>query len=279
MKYLVVKGWLGLGDRLESLKMAVAYALKFNLAIYVDWTDSTWSHGEETFYTYFKLVNMKILNSLDDIPKESTVYPEFWKDNLKLPITEELARRSDLNLGMITNEYPADVVVFSSIGRRILYSDSGFFANVFRIAHSKLLQNRQDLSKTLGIHIRGTDRINWKKGRELPIQYLTLKAFHFSTKPMIAVSDDPVSFEIWKRFYPQTILLSKISIQNSYNGGNHMATKEQLSISKNDLNIDMINDFITLASCEQIFSTYQDSRFLNEARRLHPYLKTILRNE
>jgi hypothetical protein len=259
--------------------MAVFYALKYNLAIYVDWTDSIWSHGEESFYTYFKLVNMKVLKSLDEIPTHASVFPQFWKDNLKLPITPELSARPDLNLGMLNNEYPADVVVFSSIGWRTLYEDSGFFANVFRIVHPKLLNNRRDLSKTLGIHIRGTDRINRKRGRELPIQFLALNAFHFSNKPMIAVSDDPTSFEIWKRFYPQTVMLSKLSLENSYSGGNHMVPKDKLAVSKHDLNIDMINDFITLASCERILSTYKDSRFLNEARRLAPFLKSILRNE
>jgi len=49
MKYLIVKGWLGFGDRIESLKMAVAYAIKHNLQIYVDWRDSMWSHGTEDF--------------------------------------------------------------------------------------------------------------------------------------------------------------------------------------------------------------------------------------
>jgi hypothetical protein len=74
MKYLIVKGWLGFGDRLESLKMAVRYALKYNLKIYVHWTDSMWCHENENFYTYFKL-NMPSLDSLDDIPEDATVYP------------------------------------------------------------------------------------------------------------------------------------------------------------------------------------------------------------
>jgi hypothetical protein len=44
MKYLVVKGWLGFGDRLETLKMAVKFALDHKLQIYVDWSDEMWSH-------------------------------------------------------------------------------------------------------------------------------------------------------------------------------------------------------------------------------------------
>ena len=80
MKYLIVKGFMGFGDRLESLKMAVAYALKHNLQIYVDWRDPLWSHGDNDFYTYFKLVNMRVLKSLNDIPADASYYPPFWKD-------------------------------------------------------------------------------------------------------------------------------------------------------------------------------------------------------
>ena len=114
MKYLVVKGWLGFGDRLESLKMGVAYAQKYNLKIYVDWTDSMWSHGNETFYTYFKL-NIPSLESLDDIPDDATYHPVYWKDRIKTPITQELLNKdftdNNLNLGILDKEYPADVVV------------------------------------------------------------------------------------------------------------------------------------------------------------------------
>ncbi len=89
MKYLVVKGWLGFGDRLESLKMAVKYALDNNLQIYVDWTDRFIRHTDESFYTYFNLVNMPTLNSLEDIPTDATYYPSYWKDKIHQPITDE----------------------------------------------------------------------------------------------------------------------------------------------------------------------------------------------
>jgi hypothetical protein len=51
MKYLLVKAWMGFGDRLEALKMCVKYAQDYNRAILIDWSDSIWSHGNETFYT------------------------------------------------------------------------------------------------------------------------------------------------------------------------------------------------------------------------------------
>jgi hypothetical protein len=46
--------------------------------------------------------------------------------------------------------------------------------------------------------------------------------------------------------------------------------------NKDDLNVDSLVDFFVLASCERIFSTMKDSRFFQEARRLHPYVDVIL---
>jgi hypothetical protein len=95
MKYLVVKGWLGFGDRMESLQMAVKFALYHKLQIYVDWRDPGWSHGSEDFYTYFKLVNMPVLNSLSDIPEDATYYPAFWKNNLDKHVTFDFIPSSE----------------------------------------------------------------------------------------------------------------------------------------------------------------------------------------
>lgn len=290
MKYLVVKGWLGFGDRLESLKMAVKFALDNKLKIYVDWTDSIWSHGNETFYTYFNLVNMESLASLDDIPQDATVYPEYWKDHMKEPISNELiGAHPELNLGVLNDDIKkkttADVIVFSSIGYRSLYNDSSFFANVFRVVDQRILskvaqrKSSYNLSACLGIHVRGTDRVRTQTQREMKIQWMAISAIHngaFNNKPMIGVADDNVSLRIWKNFFPQTVILSELSLQNTNKGGNHNASKDQIKNSKDELNVDMLVDFFTLALCESILTTYKDSRFAQEARRLHPVINRIL---
>ena len=282
MKYLVVKGWLGFGDRLESLKMCVKYALDHNLLIYVDWTDSIWSHGEESFYSYFKL-NMPTF-SLDDIPADATYYPEFWKDKIKTPFSQELLGKKELVLNYLTKPYSADVIVYSCVGYRTIYNDSRFFANVFRVIHPTIIeqtrvrQQQFNLKTSLGVHIRGTDRVN-RRGRGNPLQLMAVNAMHyggFSGKQLIAVSDDSESLTIWKRFYPQTIVMSSISIQQSSRQGNHNTKKEDLKVSKDQMNIDMLIDFFTLASCPTAVSTYRDSRFFQESRRLHPFIATIL---
>jgi hypothetical protein len=290
MKYLVVKGWLGFGDRLESLKMAVKYALDNNLQIYVDWTDRYIRHTDESFYTYFNLINMPTLNSLNDIPADATYYPSYWKDNIHQPFTDELyTKRIELKLDIgILNEkkkFNADVIVLSCFGMRTIFDNSSFFADVFRVINPKITeevlirQQQYNLKSSIGIHIRGTDRITYKnnKGRQLPIQYLSLNVFTYGkNKQQIVVSDDSESSKIWKNMSPNAIILTSLSLQISHKGALHEISPEKLEISKNDLNIDMLVDFFTLSSCEQVFTTYKDSRFAQESIRLHPHINEIL---
>jgi len=293
MKYLIVKGWLGFGDRLESTIMCVKYAQDHNLQIYVDWTDCMWSHGQETFYSYFKLVNMPVLNSLDDIPADATIYPSFWKDKLKAPVTQEIFDKSK-ELGILTNflkteeTYPADVIVYACIGNRTIYSEIPFFSKVFRVKDERILReiaNRQQtyqLSTSIGIHIRGTDRILNLQKRERSIQHMAVNAvMHggLSGVKMIAVGDDKESVALWKRFFPDVKVLSSYSLANTIKKGIHNASKEDLNITRDEMNVEMLVDFFTLASCYKIFTTFRDSRFAREARQLHPYITTILRNE
>jgi hypothetical protein len=291
MKYLVVKGWLGFGDRLETLKMAIKYALDNNLQIYVDWRDSIWSHDNESFYTYFKLINMPILESLDDIPSDAVVYPPYWKDHMKDSITDELlSKKNDLqlDLGMLhkfTAPPNIDVLVVSSIGTRSLYIDCSFFANVFRVVDQRIISKvnerniQSGLSKCIGVHIRGTDRKANEYQFTTKIQWLSVSALHngaLNNIPMIAVTDDSKGFEIWKRFFPQTVLLTQLGLTNSSDKGNHNVPKESLKNTKDEMNVDMLVDFFTLASCRQVITTYKDSRFAQESDRLRYYIKTIL---
>jgi hypothetical protein len=287
MKYLVVKGWLGFGDRLETLKMAVAYAQQYNLKIYVDWSDEMWSHGAESFYTYFKLVNMPVLQSLDEIPEDSTVYPEYWKDRLKEPLTLDIINKKTelgLDLGFLNKEYSADVVVVSSIGYRIIYADSTFFGNVFRVVDPRILQklrhrrSRYPIEQSWGIHIRGTDRLRQHK-RMISVQSIvSLIACHggLNGAKMTVVSDDKENSELWKRYYPESFLASELSVQQESTAGNHNLSKEKLKFTKDEMNVDALTDFFTLALTQKIYTTCKDSRFTKEAQRLHPCIKQIL---
>jgi hypothetical protein len=288
MKYLIVKGCLGFGDRLESLKMGVAYAIKHNLQIYVDWRDPLWSHGSNDFYTYFKLVNMPVLNSLEDIPADATYYPPFWKENLHEHLTTDFILKhtyDKLDLGVLKDPYNADVVVLSCIGTRSLYPDSNFFANVFRVVDTRILNkvryhaSQKPLAQSWGVHIRGTDRAKSFLRRINNIQAMVIGFTNIggmNQTNIVAVSDDKEHLETWKRYYPQTYVVSEQSLKYSTLEGNHHITKDNMQSNKDDMNIDSLVDFFVLASCERIFSTMRDSRFFQEARRLHPYVDVIL---
>jgi hypothetical protein len=286
MKYLVVKGWLGFGDRMESLQMAVKFALDHKLKIYVDWRDPLWTHGNEDFYTYFKLVNIPVLESLNDIPEDATYYPAFWKGKLDQQLSNEFFQanmKEDMHIGYLNKEYPTDVIV-STLNARIIYNDLSFFANVFRVVDqriiTKLNQRKQKLplSNAWGIHIRGTDRTN-SKNRDMAIQSI---ASHVTTMgglngvKMIAVSDDRECLSIWKRFYPDTIVASELSLSQGSLKGNHNLSKDALTVSKDEMTVDMLVDFFTLASCSRIYSTFKTGRFFREAQRLSPHVSKIL---
>lgn len=288
MKYLVMKGWLGFGDRLESLKMGIRYALDHNLKVYVDWTDSLWSHGNESFYTYFKLINIPQISSLDEIPEDATVYPPFWKENLKRPFDKECQEKGKdlkLDLGVLHKSYNADVIVLSNMGRRDIYYDNAFFANVFRVLDTRVLSKLQvrlqmyPLPNMVGIHIRGTDKFRNAGKRTLGVQYAAVNAVMngaLNGKQLIVVSDDQESMRIWKNFFPHSILLSELSLQTSSMKGNHNLSKEELKISKDELNVDLLVDFFTLCLTDHIVATNGDSRFSKEAKRLHPYARILL---
>jgi len=289
MKYLVVKGWLGFGDRLESLKMAVAYAIHYNVQIYVDWRDPMWSHGSEDFYTYFNLVNMPVLKSLADIPADATYHPKCWKGHLDEQITYDFVQQhkdDGLDLGVLRDPFDADVVVFSSMGFRALYPDSTFFSKVFRVVDQRILQkvrehkSKYPIEQSWGIHIRGTDRLKPHK-RMLSVQSIVSNITvngGMNKAHMVAVSDDRENLEIWKRYFPNTYVVSQGSVQQSSEPGKgiHSLDKNSLIGTKDSANVDMLIDFFILASCERIFTTIKDSRFTQEARRLHPVVNAIL---
>jgi hypothetical protein len=277
MKYLLVKAWMGFGDRLQSLKMCVKYAQDFNRAILVDWSDSIFSHSGESFYTYFDLKMPTFSLPLDP---SLTVYPECWKGKLDTTLTYETIS-PEMDIGYLTKDYTEDIVVYSCVGYRIIYPESTFFTKVFRVVHPEIIsavRNRQQqyqLHNKIGVHLRGTDRttqIN-KLDRFRGIRIRMTHLGSLAGQQFIAITDDELFARMWKTnfYFP---LLTEIIPGGSQ--GNHHISSDSLEISKHKLNIDMITDFFTLASCKDILSTCKDSRFAQEARNLHSGITEIL---
>jgi len=283
MKVLIVKGWHGFGDRLESLQMCIHYALEKKRALYVDWTDCIWSRGKESFYTYFQLVNVPVLKSLDEIPETATVYPPAWKENLSTPLSVEFMNTHVLDTDIHDyRDYAEDVVVFSSVGYRRLYKDYSFVGNCLRVIDPRIIskvrgrQFQYGLADKLGIHLRGTDRASsadykLHRIRQMSVRLVSMGALN--GRKMIAVSDDPEYIKFWKSRFSDTPVLTERGHLGGKQGA-HLQT--DIPLSKDELNVDMLVDFFTLASCQSILSSSPDSRFTHEAIRLHPYIHQIL---
>lgn len=290
MKYLVIKGWLGFGDRFEILKMGLQYALKHNLAVYVHWKDPMWSHGDEDFYTYFELQNVRQIHSLDEIPEDATYYPEYWKGRIDESITDHHSvNKTKFNLDIAaelkTKTFSQDVIVVTNIGYRSIQNDNSFLTNVLRVRDSRILNkvrqrwNTLKLGTSLGVHLRGTDRYRTKEQKLKAVQWNVVAAVSggaLSGVPMVVVSDDRDCFELWKKYFPQSVLASDLSLDIDPKKGNHNIGKDTLKISKDELNVGALSDFFTLALSSRIYSTHSDSRFAKEAIRIHSVARTIL---
>ncbi|MEO1451332.1 MAG: hypothetical protein AAFV07_17505 [Bacteroidota bacterium] len=90
-KVLYVKGIGGLGNRLQSLCVAIEYAQRTGRAIFVDWRNQMYSSdGENVFYKYFRLtgIDQRLeedgLNALD----ATQVFPPPYAGKLHLDVYE-----------------------------------------------------------------------------------------------------------------------------------------------------------------------------------------------
>lgn len=81
MKYLIVKGCAGLGNRLVTLSNALEYCKKNDRVLYVDWSDGLYGpKGENVFYKYFKIDELPCLQSLDEIQYHAkSIQPSVWR--------------------------------------------------------------------------------------------------------------------------------------------------------------------------------------------------------
>lgn len=275
MKYIIIKAFLGFGDRLESLMMYVDYALTHNLIMCIDWSDSIWSEGTESFHKYFSL-NMPQIE-LKDIPPNLKVFPEFWKDKLDVTVTKQLLNENNhiLDLGILHKVYDCDVLVVTSSGIRAIYTDRSFFYKRLKVIHPEILEEinkRRFVTDSIGIHLRGTDRIDtldFKLKRLKQLQLKLLRNGVFDHKKVI-VSDDQEFIQLWKNLDSSSIILSK---KLPKGGPIHKISSEY---KKDELNIQLIIDFLTLALCEKIFSTSEDSRFAQMAGFAHSNIYSII---
>jgi hypothetical protein len=219
---------------------------------------------------------------MEELTEEKTVYPAYWKGQLDKPITDEIfMKHPDLELNVLT-KYNADIVVSICVGRRTLYTDYKFMG--LKVIHPRIIETIQqrrrlfNLKEKWGIHLRGTDRFKTKELRERRFQQLYIKLVHrgllSNGSGCVVLTDDAEYAKLWSARDKQSPILSKLYDTGAT--GLHYSKPEDLGTTKEELNIQLLIDFFTLASCKQIFSTSMDSRYCKMAQHLKPCMNTII---
>ena len=266
MKFLLIKALLGFGDRLEYLAMCLDFAEQHSLRVIVDWSDPTW---KEPFEKYFLLRCPTA--TLADLTDEMTVYPEFWKGRLDIPLTSELYM-PNIEIG-IPKVYPADILVLVSGGSRTLCHQYRMLAERCRLIDDRVIKEVRRRQKVYNledrwcIHLRGTDRFQTIKSKQKRFQELFLKVFTrgLLRQQCVVITDDPELARYWSARDKSPILSSLIDTKGA---PLHTSPTD----NKDEMNVNLLIDFFTMACCKQIFSTSLDSRFAKMAERLHPHL-------
>lgn len=246
-KFLVTKGWEGFADRLQCLSYAVTTSLRYNRTLYVDWNDDIWGDG---FYNYFKFVNLPYITNHDQIPKNATVTPGFWKHKLMLPNNVWVYDEKDrLQFDPRTTTEFTDVWVQSGIGYREY--NMPLLCKHLRLQPDIInLVKTEPLTDLPVVHLRGTDRsfteTDWDRLVELaPVAYV--------------LSDDKLLVDRWMSSSPDSILLSSPQY-----GITHFST----DVDKHEQNIKLLREFFIIAQAVNCYALNTESLYYNMARML-----------
>lgn len=82
-RYLLVKGFAGLGNRIECLLTCVMYAKLTGRTLVVDWADPTYGRGGENVFP--RLFSLTGLRCAERIPSTDSVKPGPWRGRLSEP--------------------------------------------------------------------------------------------------------------------------------------------------------------------------------------------------
>ncbi len=170
MKYLLIKGWGGLGDRTMAVATGLLYARLTGRRPVVDWTDSIYSaDGSNAF---FRLFDCPAAGDIDEIAPTDSVAPAPWRGRLDqstlevreavAPPGSKLASHRQACVDLMRIDHPEDVIVMWSRRQRVEW-----LRPHFRGRHSELANRHADviLSQILATEIAPNPEIRDRIGR------------------------------------------------------------------------------------------------------------------
>lgn len=310
MKYIILKGFEGFGDRVQSLLYCIKYALFTKRILVVDWTDYMWCDNiRENFEHYFKLEKVDYIPYKDFVSMYEkysekvhfTVVPSVWNNRLMIKPNDYMYNDTyALPISfekIITNEvddYNADIVVHSSVQSRtfnckLFYRHIRLQPNVIQYIYNHPFYQHiiQNQIPYICIHLRGGDRMvkdehhtffNTSCDHQKYIDKITekLSQQRNTIKHILLVSDSNTLSDICHK---------KLSIQKKYtlHTTNNFKTddinglhKLQLrNVSKEQIITQMIVDFYFLSKAKVVLND-TISNFSNIAKliRFNPCFET-----
>jgi predicted SAM-dependent methyltransferase len=260
-RYLISKGWEGFCDRLQCLSHSINLALHYNRILYVDWEDRIWSHDGSGFYRYFDLVDLPYVTSSDQIPGHLKVFPPFWRRGLSFTPDEWLHKLKDeLVFDPQIGKHFEPVWVHPGVGFRAY--DFGQLITHIRFTAETAAEVNALVDKAPDnlplVHLRGTDRAvseeRWAAlMAEVPIACV--------------ISDDALLARRWCEESPDSVLLTDTLVEGT-KAGHKLGTQEleQLGVSKHQMNIRLLSDFVVLALAKEAHALNEESLFFKMAR-------------
>jgi len=195
MKYVLLKGLKGFGDRLQCLLQAIRYAKATQRCLVVDWRDKDWCHDENyAFDAYFSLKGLSSMSYphfIDTVSKLHSLewFPAAWVSKLKardfdlyinhaafkLPENGKCIERISAGL---RKDFTEDVVVYPGVGERVFHYADISHVTIDHHVEAYILQFADQLglfSKSYDVvHLRGGTK-HWAGGSieyESPVKHL-----------------------------------------------------------------------------------------------------------
>lgn len=244
-KYLILKGYAGLGDRLSSLGYAINFATQKNRTLLIDWTDELWCHSDNKgFFYYFNLINLpsnlKIIHGDEEVKaklielenKELSIEPIIYKNNLTqhFHTSKIFVKNDNINLMLKRfNDAETDILVLC-----YNFLDKTYLINKY------LKFNDANYKKyDIAIHYRNTDKKHDFNQFIKQIDDLKTKV-DFNNKKIYLATDDTSSIKKFKNYLGIDFDFNQVTIPNS----NGIHTINKLELENNNLSKEKLNNVL-----------------------------------
>lgn len=247
-RYLLVKAYVGFGDRLQCLSHAINYATKFSRTICIDWTNAIWSDGTLGFETFFDLCNVPMILPEAFYQSDfSSVAPLAWANQLDRRADSKFIYKEAYYCPLTDQDYDAQVLVFSSREFRIFYQSNLSLLRVKREFRNLIVAELKKFAEfRTVVHLRGTDR-NGPAMHDAYLEKIALNMPDDSAKePLLVVTDCQQLFQRFQARYPLAVLRTPRLEQFTDSLGTHF----QAVTSKRDFNLQMLIDFFLIMYAE-----------------------------